>query len=294
MNPYIQITKRIPGIVQAYKEAGKSIGQILLALAENYSEQKAAAARKKIDWIVTALQIQAARFCGKEITEVHRIGRQNAIQAIDKNYTMADIDREKATKQVAENSLKFFIDAGFSIRLRTGQIIGAIAAAEVALKKADFSMAAKIQEMEPIGEFFFPIEDIIEETIREKQAVQYAKGKIKSALKEAVADAAFIEVNGRLFAMSYYADMVARTELINAYTQATLETMSEFGEDLVKYLQHDSPCEECGALQDQIYSVSGEDPDYEALTDETTPPIHPNCECGLQPVSKTAILLGIA
>lgn len=294
MNPHVQVTKRTANLVEAYRKGGREIAAALLALADDYSDRAAGATRRLIDRTVTALGLMAARFCKTEIASSHSTASKLAEAAIGKDYKLRDIDRKARMERQMEKSLRFFTEAGDSVRRQTGQIIGAIAAAERALAKTDFKLRATIQETEPIGEFSFPIEEIIGETVAEKEGVNYAKRLIKQRLRDKVEEAEFVEAGGRIFGLAYYAELVARTELMNAFTQGTLDTMEEYGEDLAKYLQHDAPCDVCAGFQGEIFSVSGQDPDYEPLTDENTPPIHPNCECALQPVSKTAMRLGLA
>jgi hypothetical protein len=39
----------------------------------------------------------------------------------------------------------------------------------------------------------------------------------------------------------------------------------------------------------KVYSLSGLDPSYEKLPDEATPPVHPNCEHSISPISRPAL-----
>lgn len=102
-------------------------------------------------------------------------------------------------------------------------------------------------------------------------------------------EASFIEINGRNYNLKAYSELVARTTMREAQTDATKELCREYDNDLVQFSKHDSPCEVCAPLEGQVFSVSGTDPDYPELTDDETPPIHPRCEHNLNPTSANAL-----
>lgn len=99
----------------------------------------------------------------------------------------------------------------------------------------------------------------------------------------------FIIINGRHYGVRGYAELVARTRMREAQTEATKELCKEFDNDLVQFSKHDTPCEECAKYEGEIYSISGNSDKYEPLSDEVTPPVHPNCEHNLNPTSENAL-----
>lgn len=101
-----------------------------------------------------------------------------------------------------------------------------------------------------------------------------------------------INIKGRNYTLEYYAEMVARTRLRQAQSEATKVMCDEYETDLVEFSTHSQPCEECAELQGQVFSISGNDPDYPPLTDDVTPPIHPNCEHSISPTSREGIEFG--
>ena len=118
---------------------------------------------------------------------------------------------------------------------------------------------------------------------------QQLSKRIQTLLLNRLEGGDFITINGRNFAIDSYAEMVARTSLREAQTEAVKETCQEYENDLVLFSSHDSPCEECKPREGQIYSISGDDPEYPPLTAEDEPPIHPNCEHNLNPTSREGI-----
>jgi len=113
--------------------------------------------------------------------------------------------------------------------------------------------------------------------------------KIRAMLLRQLSGENFITINGRDYNLRSYAELVARTRMRESQTEATKELCKEFDNDLVQFSKHDSPCEVCAPLEGQVFSVSGNDPDYPALTDDESPPIHPNCEHNLNPTSENAL-----
>jgi len=113
--------------------------------------------------------------------------------------------------------------------------------------------------------------------------------KLRHYLEGLAAGGDFIEVGGKFYAIKTYAEMVARSELHNAYVEATVDECKKWENDLVQFSQHDSPCEICRPLEGMVFSISGNDPEYPALdepvlvdvggkTVEVDPRFpHPNC-----------------
>jgi len=113
--------------------------------------------------------------------------------------------------------------------------------------------------------------------------------KIRAKLLSQLSGENFITINGRDYNLRFYAELVARTRMRESQTEAVIESMKEFGEDLVEIPRHDNPCKEiCAPYQGQIYSISGNSSKYEKLPDGG-PPWHPCCEDIANPVSENAL-----
>lgn len=113
--------------------------------------------------------------------------------------------------------------------------------------------------------------------------------QIRDYLIKKIGGGDFINIRGRNYSLKAYSELVARTRLREAQSESTRELCDQFSNDLVQWSQHDNPCEECASLEGQVFSLSGDDPDYPELTDEDTPPKHPRCEHSISPTSRNAL-----
>lgn len=112
--------------------------------------------------------------------------------------------------------------------------------------------------------------------------------QIRDYLLKKLSGEDFIVINGRHYNVKDYAELVARTRMREAQTEATMELCKEFENDLVEVPRHDNPCDVCAEYQGQVYSISGNHPDYPALPDGG-PPWHPHCEDLINPTSENAL-----
>jgi hypothetical protein len=90
------------------------------------------------------------------------------------------------------------------------------------------------------------------------------------------------------FNLKNYADLVARTKMTEASTQAVMNTTTALGEDLVQVSAHNTVCEICAQYEGKIYSLSGTDPDFPPVED--LPPYHTRCEHTISTVIKEGLI----
>jgi hypothetical protein len=109
------------------------------------------------------------------------------------------------------------------------------------------------------------------------------------AWRDTVMSEQLVEVNGRHYAPDYYAELVARTRFHEVQSMATLDVARNVGSDLVVVSNHNTTTPMCMEHEGQVYSISGEDPDFPALED--TPPFHPNCLHTLHVTFKWAVAI---
>lgn len=93
---------------------------------------------------------------------------------------------------------------------------------------------------------------------------------------------AMVDSAGRAHRLDSYAELVARTTTREATNTATMETGRQLGYDLVKFTTHYPTCEVCAPVQGRVFSVSGKDKRFPALSsvpgfDKGFKTIHPNC-----------------
>lgn len=91
-----------------------------------------------------------------------------------------------------------------------------------------------------------------------------------------------LTINGRNYDPEYYSEMVARTRGREIQTEASLNTIREFGVDLVRVSSHNTESEICKEYEGNTYSLSGRAEGYEQLTE--FPPFHPSCRHVITPV----------
>ena len=58
-------------------------------------------------------------------------------------------------------------------------------------------------------------------------------------------------------------------------TNATIQTATTLGSDLVQVSSHNTTCDICAQYEGKIYSINGVSKDFPRLEEE--PPYHPNC-----------------
>jgi len=113
--------------------------------------------------------------------------------------------------------------------------------------------------------------------------------QIRDYLLKKLSGQEFIIIKGRHCDVKFYAELVARTRMREAQTEATKELCKEFANDLVQFSKHDNPCEECAKYEGEVYSISGDSNEYDQLPEEAEPPVHPNCEHNLNPTSESVL-----
>lgn len=105
--------------------------------------------------------------------------------------------------------------------------------------------------------------------------------RLRDELLKKFKDGEFVTIvdkNGvtRQYNVDAYAEMVARTKLIEATTAGVVSSTLDCGGDLVQISAHNTLCEVCQEYEGKIYSITGNDPDFPDVTE--LPPFHPNCQ----------------
>jgi len=111
---------------------------------------------------------------------------------------------------------------------------------------------------------------------------QVSKGIVADLQEKGVTG--FTDKAGREWAMSDYAEMVARTTTREASWQGTANRMLEASEDLLQISSHARSCELCEPWQGVVVSMSGETAGYPTLSQAQGEGFgHPNCVHDLLP-----------
>lgn len=111
-------------------------------------------------------------------------------------------------------------------------------------------------------------------------SVNASRKKLQETLLARAKEGKYVEVvdrngNIRNYGVKEYAELVARTKLMDASAQAVLNTADRIGQDLVQISSHNTLTPLCAEYEGKIFSLSGSDPNFPVL--DQTPPFHPNC-----------------
>ena len=90
-----------------------------------------------------------------------------------------------------------------------------------------------------------------------------------------------IDRGGNKWTLPRYSKMLARTHLVRANNEATVNRSAEFGVDIVEVSSHGTTTPICIPYEGKKFSISGKSKNYPLLTN--TPPFHPNCKHSLLP-----------
>ncbi|MCJ7828585.1 MAG: phage minor capsid protein [Dehalococcoidia bacterium] len=129
--------------------------------------------------------------------------------------------------------------------------------------------------------------DLAAQAVKQELSRGALKKQIMERLRQLVGDENFIQIGERMYNLRSYAEMVARTTLREAQTQATLDLCATYENDLVEISDHNTECALCEQYEGNVYSLSGNDPEYPKLEEET--PFHPNCQHSMLPTSSEAL-----
>lgn len=119
------------------------------------------------------------------------------------------------------------------------------------------------------------------------QPRQKLSKRVHEYLRETLKVDDFIEIGGQPYRIRKFAEIVARTYLAEAQTEATLKLCQKYENDLVEVDQHSTDCDICKEFEGKIYSISGTHTRYPKL--EKAPPFHPICRHSITPTSEEAI-----
>ena len=135
-------------------------------------------------------------------------------------------------------------------------------------------------------------EHIINDTMKRQVQKKLAAGRLEGAgikeitkiIKEDLSDRGFtvlLDRGGKQWSLKSYSEMLARTHLIKANNEATINRALEFDIDIVEVSSHSDACPICLPYENKKFSISGNSKEYGKL--EAVPPFHPNCRHSLLP-----------
>ena len=121
-------------------------------------------------------------------------------------------------------------------------------------------------------------------TITEGRLVGKSVREIAKEVSDNIGQKGFsvlIDRGGNKWSLPRYSDMLARTHLMRANNEATVNRSAEFGVDIMEVSDHGTTTPICIPYEGKKFSISGKSKDYPLLTN--TPPFHCNCKHSLYP-----------
>jgi hypothetical protein len=255
---------------------------MLLALEPlSYTDAKGMAVMVKARELVSVLNFAVERWTSEAIPRAYAKGARTARTALE-------ILGKKPVKPELHNAKRKIIDDTTLVLLRANNSIPVTVSRYVAIT----SEAARKAQFAPLQEFSFGAasEDIgrlaAEAELKEKSRGWLSR-EVRNYLRALIEDDEFIEINGRMYRMQKYAELVARTTMRESQTAATLDLCNQYENDLVVVSDHGCDCDICEPYEGNTYSISGRSLNYPMLED--SPPFHPNCKHVLNATSEEAI-----
>lgn len=126
----------------------------------------------------------------------------------------------------------------------------------------------------------------LQEANRRRRKAEIADQALEE-MRDRIINGEYVQAGARRMKVDDYIEMVARTRLQEAITQATLLTALSYGLDLVMVGIRNACPTICTPFIGKVYSITGESPDFPKLNER--PPYHPNCMCYLIPVSAAGL-----
>ncbi len=134
------------------------------------------------------------------------------------------------------------------------------------------------------------INDALKKQIQSKLSLGRLTGTSVRVIRKEIADQlsqkgfnVLLDRGGRQWSLKAYSEMLARTHVIRANTEATINRAIEAGVDIVEISSHGATDDICAPLEGRIFSVSGKSKKYPRLGVKQRPPLHPNCKHTLLP-----------
>lgn len=281
-------------LVRIYRIAKNKIISDLTAVdVSDYKETEAMKAMIKIQGALAELNGKARRWVAIQIPRSYEYGRGRTRVQLE---ILGARSSSRFDRQRHDRSKTEFIDLTMKDLNRANATIKRTADTIIHLARTASTTIDLLPETAPMQAYDDEayLQDVFKnwatKGVQEGYTRKWLSKLVKGRLLENMEGGQFIEVNGRHFTLDYYAELVGRTRMRESQSEATKNMCGEYDNDLVQMSRHANPCSLlCRPLEGQIYSISGTDLEYPPLTEETTPPIHPNCEHSISPTSRTAM-----
>lgn len=290
---------RIEQIVSLYQRTRKKIAADLGSLKVSpFSEIKSQVVRMKIRGMISDLNQKMNLWAARSIASTYNESAKKAAISLSILGTKKSPYFNPETHNLQARSYYDLLVSDFH---KANMTILKSVEAILNLQSRAASVVKQIQNFDtpPMRKFdiwdFDQASNLFDSWAREAVQKQWSRkvlsDMIEQNLRDSLDDGDFIEINDRRYNLDSYAEMVARTRLREAQTEATKQMCTEYDNDLVLFSTHANSCDMCAPLEGQIFSLTGLTPGYPELTSEEEPPIHPNCGHSISPTSAEAIAI---
>lgn len=253
-----------------YAKAEKDLKRIVDGMtATDFQKARAGQLLAQVRQVSDRLKVDGLRWARRQLPEVYEEGVDFASQVM------------------ARQGLPAEANLGAQVHTR---------AVDALVRRAAFDVVRSADSMPRFfGEFVRRTQQMVleEGVLNRELAAAILKGETRKAasdrilvqLMKRMEGQQFIEAGRYSFTPEYYSELVARTRIIEASSDATLALNQEFGNDLVQVSRHegvdpgDFPCR---AYQGRVFATNDDDPDFPRLP--AVPPFHPHCRHIILPV----------
>ena len=308
----IPVKDKVNELARFYSNAGIVIERDLFLInMGNYSTFKSMQVRDKIEKFIRGVNIWIYKWASRSVKNSYTLANKKTVSQLGKigkeksrfnEIVYGRVNHQQYIQDYIDLTAADFIRANKGVMLTVNLYLDT-------LRRTQDKVAGKIQEF-VAQDFQDEIDDIVEAgliptTRVTKDGFKYVASKSRWEIKQEIielfrenfGDLSFIQITGkdgvtRHYDFKSYSEMVARTRLRQAQTAAIKNTCAEYDQDLVEWSSHFNPCPRCEPFEGQVSSLSGKSPFYPPLTDE--PPIHPNCEHNIYPVSEAELSMSVA
>lgn len=276
--------KRAKKLVEQLKSIDNRLDDIIRTIATTRETSSAfwSAINRDIRAEYTKAQIISANWTNEQIPIVYREQIRVQLTKIKSktiripnptNYTQfinTDIAKQSLASLIGETN------ATFATGYQTGQ--------KTILRMASLTQQINVEEKE--------IEKAIARGFIEKGTANESTKQVRNELLKKSLDGKYITIinkNGdpMSFKIKSYANLVARTKLQEASTQAVVNTTIRVGGDLIQVSSHNTTTPICQEFEGKIFSLTGNDPDFPKAT--ALSPFHPNCLHSISTVFREAL-----
>ena len=251
--------KQLDALIRAYQRARDELMRSILTPGGGSMKDHTRLILRRVDRVLAAIRRDTGRYAARQIAEVYREAREEAARCYAGRAIRRSIDHGEAIDLLAVEMQTHINQGLVQIGRRVHRYIeddllrtlGIQATAE---KMAAGTTLARMQR----------------ELVRQIQSegllsVQYGAGP-----------------RAYRVGVDAYAATVARSTTREAGNLARINTVREYGQDLVLLTKHYPTCEVCAPLQGRVYSLSGHDDRFPCLYSlpgfsAGYQNIHPNC-----------------